>query len=180
MTSDRASSPADSATGIGKRPVIRVPLTPTERVLELVSVIGLLLHLFLVTQYWHTLPARVPSHYGPSGKPDAWGGKGALVFLLAINVIVYVGMTIVARYPQIYNYPVRITQQNAQRQYLLARFLIGWIKTVVIWMFAYISWRTMQVALGRAEGLGPLSLIIFLTFIFGAIGIYFYRAYKAR
>ncbi len=44
----------------------------------------------------------------------------------------------------------------------------GWI----VWLFAYIQWKTIQVALGQADGLGSAFLPVFLV-VLTATAIYF-------
>jgi hypothetical protein len=54
------------------------------------------------------------------------------------------------------------------------------LKAEIILLFAYLQQQTIQVALGKAEGLGIAFLPIFLILIFGTVGIYFVKAYQAR
>lgn len=42
----------------------------------------------------------------------------------------------------------------------------------IVWLFAYIQWKTIQVALGQADGLGSAFLPVFLV-ILTATAIYF-------
>ena len=92
----------------------------------------------------------------------------------------YIGLTILNRYPHIFNYPVEITEQNAVRQYEIARSLLCALKAEIVWIFTYIEWRTIQVASDQAVGLSPLFLPILLVLIFGTIGLSLFRAYRAR
>jgi len=41
-------------------------------------------------------------------------------------------------------------------------------------------WKTILISLGMADGMGKISVIIFLVTIFGTVGIYFYRSAQAR
>jgi hypothetical protein len=61
--------------------------------------------------------------------------------------------TILARYPHLFNYPVRVTPENAPRLYRSGRLLLRWLNVVLTWVFAFIEWQTLQVALGKATGL---------------------------
>ena len=51
-----------------------------------VAIVLPLVYLFLV---WNQLPDIVPTHFGPSGKPDAYGPKWALTILSAVSIGVY-------------------------------------------------------------------------------------------
>ena len=51
-----------------------------------VAIVLPLVYLFLV---WNQLPDIVPTHFGPSGKPDAYGPKWTLTILSAVSIGVY-------------------------------------------------------------------------------------------
>ena len=144
-----------------ERPVIKMPI-------------------FLILNYWSALPDQVPSHFGISGQPDSWSGKGTLIILPAVSVFLYALLTLVSRIPQYANYIVEITADNAERQYRLARNMISILKAEIIWVFTLINWAAIGVALERCRGLGVMFLPIFLTIIFGTIGIYIYKSIKAK
>lgn len=162
-----------------KRPNLDVPLSSLEKFLEAWAVVGIILNIIFIAMFWNELPNRIPTHFGPSGAPDAWGGKGMLLFLTGMNVMLYLLLTIVSRLPQTFNYPVKVTTENALQQYYLARYLLLLLKTETVLLFTYILWGTIQVAQGKAEGLGILLLPIFLCIFFVTIGVYFYKASKS-
>ncbi|MBO8170249.1 MAG: DUF1648 domain-containing protein [Thermoanaerobacteraceae bacterium] len=163
-----------------KRPVLKLPLTYTEIGLEIISAIGVLLPVLVLIKLWTILPNTVPTHYGVSGKADAWGSKGSLLFLPVVVIFLYTLLTIVSRFPHIFNYPWAITEENAKGQYQLARTFLMGIKAEIVWSFAYVQWMDIKVAMGKAEGLGIAYLPILLLMIFGMIGIYIYRASRVR
>ncbi len=162
------------------RPVLQMPKSSLEIGLETAAALGMLTMLYVTITSWPLLPETIPHHFGASGKPDAWGGKGILWLLPGISLVLYAGLTILSRYPHIYNYPWPVTEQNAAAQYQLARAMLGALKAEIVLIFAYLQQQTIQVALGKAEGLGVAFLPIFLILIFGTIGIYFVKAYQAR
>ncbi len=163
-----------------KRPVLHIPRSQMEAVLEIATAIGILFWAFVLMQSWSSLPDSIPSHFGPSGKPDAWSNKGTMLVLPIMGIISYIGLTVLTRYPHIYSYPWRITEQNAKRQYQLGRSLLRCIKMEVVWVFAFIDWKTIQVALDRAEGLGPRFLPTVTIIVFGTLSFYFLQSYRAR
>lgn len=159
-----------------KRPVLKLPLTGWEKGLEVLSVLGVLFVFLLVYQSWGILPDRIPTHFGFTGQPDAWGNKGNLFFLPIMVVAMYLFLTIVSRFPHTFNYPGKITEENAATQYLMARHLMAVLKLETIWLFAYIQWVTIEVALGKATGLSNLFLPIFIVVMVGTIVVYVYKA----
>lgn len=136
--------------------------------------------LFFIIWYWPSLPEVIPTHFGSSGAPDGWGGKSTLWVLPAIGLVIYLGLTILSQYPQVYNYVWPITPQNAKIQYQTARQMIILLKTEVVWLLAYIVSQTIQAALGKVQGFSIAFLPIFLVLMFGTIGFYLFKAYQAR
>ncbi len=162
------------------RPKINLPRTRMDIILESASVIGLLFSFFLVAHFWGILPERIPTHYNFSGRPDAWGEKTALISLPLIALLNFVIVAVLQRFPNIYNYPFAITEANAPHQYALARSLLGWLNFEIVWFFAYMEWRTVQIALGKSTGMGPLAVFVFIAAMLATMGIYIRQAYKAK
>jgi uncharacterized membrane protein len=162
------------------RPVLQIPKSSLEIGLEAAAALGMLTMFYVTIKSWPLLPETIPHHFGASGKPDAWGSKWTLWLLPGISLVLYIGLTVLSRYPHIYNYPWPITEKNAAAQYHLARTLIAALKAEIVLIFAYLLQQAIQVALGKAEGLGIAFLPIFLILIFGTIGIYFVKANQAR
>ena len=163
-----------------QRPVISLGLSPALLAVELAGAIAILVSILPIVQFWGVLPDRIPIHFGLGGQPDTWGDKVTIWIVPAVAAIIFVVLTAVSRYPHTFNYPVRITQENARRQYLLARSLLVWLKAEICWLFAFIVRQQILVALGNAQTLS-VELVFGLTFlIFATVGLYFVRAYLAR
>lgn len=157
-----------------------IPLSQMELFLEIAAAMGILFSLTILIRSWNMLPDIVPTHFGISGTPDAWGGKNSLLLLPAVSGGLYLLLTILGRFPGIYNYPVTITETNYLIQYYLARSLLAWIKTEIIWMFVWLNWLTIQTALGNQAGLGWAAMPVILIVITVTIVAYFQQAFQAR
>mgnify|MGYP000288640196 CR=1 FL=1 len=162
------------------RPRIKIPLTPLEILLELLSLAGLAGAVWMLMKFWPELPAAIPKHFGPTGEVDAWGDRSSLYFVLGTNLFLYVMLTIVRRFPHTFNYPVRITADNAQRQYQLAIWYMALLKAQVVWLFVYLEWQIIQVALERSSGLGTWFLVVVLVGLLLPILIYVLVARKSQ
>lgn len=131
---------------------------------ETLAIAGLAFQIGILWRYWSTLPQNVPTHFGISGTPDAYGGKSTMLLLPAIAVLLYVLLTVISFFPQSFNYPVVVTDENRGRLQSIALALIGWLKAELTWLFAYISWITIRVSMGRSDSLGwqflPVSLLV--------------------
>lgn len=158
------------------------PPAPSTRWLpELIALLALGLGVLAVVRAWPDLPARVPTHFGLSGQPDGWGGRGTILLLPVISVVLYIVLSAVQRIPASwYNYPVAITGENRERQVRLARSLVSWLKAGLAAMLAHLTIATLRTALGSAEGLDPFVIWVWLAVIFALVGIYLARAIRAR
>ncbi len=105
------------------------------RTLEVVSLAGLAV-LFWIT--WRAfygpdpLPARIPTHFDIAGNPNGWGSPSSLLLLPAVALAIYLGMTVVSKFPSAFNYPVRVTPENRPRLQALTLQMIAWLKTEMI------------------------------------------------
>lgn len=145
------------------RPKIRPSWTGADKILALAATAGVLLLLGAVLFAWQQLPERIPAHFGITGEPDAWGSKGSIMILPAVGLILYASMMALARVPHVYNYPVKITEANAEAQYRLGRRLLLTVNAFTIWLLAGLLLNSIAVAMGRQEGLSPVLLIVLLV-----------------
>ena len=129
---------------------------------------------------WTSLPDQIPTHFGFDGAPDGWGSKSTLLFIPLITTVIFAALTLLSRFPHIYNYPWKLTGQNAGTQYLYARTFLTAIKTEVIWLFGFVEYGIVQTAAGKSEGLGVSILPIILLVFFGTVVFYFLKAWQAR
>jgi len=133
---------------------LNLPLMPVEVVFQALSGMGLVFMAVIFAVFYPGLPEIIPTHFNFAGEPDAWGGKGMLIVLLIVPFALFVLITVVERFPAIWNMPVRITKENAARQYTLTRAFLTLIKAEIVWVFAYILYATCQVAAGKSGGMG--------------------------
>ncbi|WP_081838431.1 DUF1648 domain-containing protein [Thermogemmatispora carboxidivorans] len=162
------------------RPVVRLPLSPLEIGIEVVALVSIALNIYLTVQAWGTLPARIPGHFNLAGQPDAYTNKADLLYYPIFSTIAYIFMTLLSRIPQFFNYPWAITEENAARQYRLARGLINWLKLLLIWILVYAEWLTIEVATKQATGPGALGFIGLVLCMLLSTAVYIVVARRAR
>ena len=124
--------------------------------------------------HWTELPAKVPRHYGISGSPDGWGNKNGMLLLPVTAVGLYLLLTATARYPRIANVPFAIDRDAPEVQRLLQSMSIT-LKTVILFVFAYMEWASVNTALGHSAGLGKLFLPLSLVSVILPLGVYMQR-----
>lgn len=164
----------------GPRPRIKLPLTSGDWIIELIAIVFLVFLFILPLRYYTDLPDKIPAHFNAAGSVDSYGSRATLWLLPGIGFALWLIMTILARFPYIFNYPVNISSDNAEIQYRLSTRMMRVLKTVILIMFSFISYRTIKIATGNSEGLGVVFLPLFLMITFGVITIYMIKVFKNR
>ena len=150
-----------------ERPKITLIPTTADKLVDLLGWIILLALWALTITHYSTLPDTIPTHFNGAGEADGFGSKASIIGLPFIATLLFILLTILNRYPHIFNYPSPVTQDNALRLYTLATRMLRYLKLVLLVVFGGIGFMTVQHATGKAAGLGvwflPLTLV--LTFL---------------
>ena len=155
-----------------ERPKIKLIPTTVDKLAELLGWIMLLAIWGLTITHYSTLPDTIPTHFNGAGEPDGFGSKASIIGLPFIATLLFIGLTVLNRYPHIFNYPSPVTQNNALRLYTLATRMLRYLKLVLVLVFGGIEFMTIQNATGKAAGLGVWFLPLTLVLIFFPL-IYF-------
>jgi len=131
----------------------------------LVTIIG------TVVAHWKALPARIPTHFEISGSPDGWGNKNGMLQLPLTAIGLYILITVASCCQRLINLPMAIDRDTPEVQRLLRSMSIT-LKMVILFVFVYIEWTTVNTALGRSAGLGKLFLPISLVAAFIPLVLY--------
>lgn len=157
-----------------------LPQSKLEWFIEGISIAALSFGIVTLLQAWPDLPARAPRHFDLAGKPDAWGAKMNLWVLPFVGGVIYLMLTVVGRIPHSHNFPVPVTPKNAPRLFRLSRMMVAWLKAQISCTLGYIAWAQVQVALGRAQGLGWAFLPVTLFTIGLTIFLYWRQFYREQ
>ena len=149
------------------RPRIKIKHSRGDQSVELIGWLLLLCTWCFIMLVYPGLPATVPTHFNASGRADAYGSKSTLYLLPVISTLIFAGMTVLNKYPHIYNYPSVVTTENAYRLYSIATRVIRYLKTIVVAIFSSLTFQTYHIVKGGARELGTwfLPLSIFLLFL---------------
>ncbi|MGE7767971.1 DUF1648 domain-containing protein [Peribacillus sp. NPDC096540] len=108
----------------------------------------MVLNLIYLIKEWGTLPDQVPIHFNAKGEASGWGGRAAIWFPPIVSIFLWSILTTLERVPDTFNFPIKVTEQNAERVYK------KWILKAEIIVFFYISWKSVHVTGGREVVLG--------------------------
>ena len=147
------------------RPKIKLVLTPLDNKLELISKVFLVVMWGLTVYTFLKLPAIIPIHFNASGQVDNHGNKQTLLILPILATIIYFVLTQLNKYPHIFNYMTKITEDNAQKQYTIATRMLRFLKLAILVIFSLIILFTYLTTIRVTNGLG----IWFLPLTFGLL-----------
>ncbi len=162
------------------RPRVKVARTATEQAVELVALAGMVALVAIAASGWQAAKGLVPTHFGADGRADAWGGRGSLLLLPAVGLVLYASITVLSRYPHQFNYAVEITAQNAAAQYRNARSMMVWLKAEIVWLFAYIAWQSIPASGAGGASLGIAFLPLAVVAVFLTMTAHLRRMYQLR
>lgn len=162
------------------QPKIKPEKTKNDFVLETAAVVILIAIWGMAAYALTVLPETFPVHFDLSGRPDGYGGKGSLLILPATALFLYAGMTILNRYPHVFNYPVKLTAENALRQYTNATRAIRVLKLIVMLVFFLIAYFQVQSALTFSSGIGIWLLPLILLLVYLPLGYFIIKAFRKK
>lgn len=162
------------------KPKVKIQPTTADWILEVTALIGLLLIILIVILSYKNLPDVIPRHYTGNGQPDGYGRKSLLFVSPAIAIVIYIILTLAVKYPNMLNYPVRITRENASKQYTNLMMMVRIVKTLIVAMLLYVTFVTIQIGLGRMHGLGNWFLPVVVFSLLGTIGLFIHRGFRLR
>ena len=157
-----------------ERPKIEIKFNTADKLLEIIGWITLALLWIMTILDYSNLPDSIPIHFNASGQADDFGSKRYIFTLPIIGTVIFLGITILNKFPHIFNYPSTITKDNAEKQYKNAFRMMIYLKFVIVFTFIIIQYKTIQTAFGNSQGLGvwflPLSMgLILIPTIFFVI-----------
>jgi len=147
-------------------------LDVAEMVVSLLCLVGVVVYLILA---WGNIPDRIPGHYNALGEVDHWSSKTSLIMLPIISWMLFGFITLVERYPQIWNTGITLTEANRDEVYRLLKSMIALVKMFVLLMFA-----SLTVLSSFAFNLPIWYILGFLMVVFGTIAVCIVRLNRLR
>lgn len=154
-------------TDMKERPKLELKLSKTDQMIEIIGWVLVISVWVMTLVNYQSLPEVIPTHYNGSGVADGFGDKWMILTLPLVSTILFIGLSVLNKFPHVFNYPTPITPENAFTQYKNATRLIRILKVIVVIIFGHIAFQTIRHANGQTEGLGTW----FLPFVLGLIFI---------
>lgn len=162
------------------RPKVKAEKTALDYGLEIISAMVLVASWVYLLMIFSDIPDQVPTHFELSGEPNGFGSKGTLIAILGMSTWIFVLFNILCRFPHIFNYPVKITAENAKKQYTLGCRLLRLIAFVLVIGFSITIAHAILVAQNLESNLSLPAMLFILLGVFGSIGWYMVLAFKNK
>jgi len=143
----------------------------------ILELLGLIMMIFLVIFFflkWSAVSGPVPTHFNAAGQVDAWGDKNSLLGLFATAFGLYITLSVVELFPNVWNMPVKVTEENRGRLINISLYMLIFLKLIVLLLFFVLLFFSMSV-LPLPVWLLPLYLII----LFGTVALFIVRLIRA-
>ncbi len=163
-----------------ERPKINLIPSTSDKIVEVLGWIILLVLWGWTITHYSSLPGTIPTHFNATGQADGFGSKATILSLPVIASLLFIGLTVLNRYPHSFNYPTAITQDNALRLYTLATRMLRYLKLVLVLVFGGIEFMTIQHATGKAAGLGAWFLPLTLVLVFLPLVYFVINSFKSN
>lgn len=150
------------------------------KVLDMIGVILFISIIIITLVYWVKASNIVPIHYNANGQIDGYGSKNTTFFILALVSIVYIFFHILGKNPETYNYAIKITPKNKEKQYNMAAVLVRTLKIEILLIFLYIKVHELVSLREHSSNLSKVFITIESIIILGTLGFYVYKSYKNK
>jgi len=126
-----------------KRPKIIVPQNSTDLWIDRFSFLLFFIIWLSVFVYYPDLPNEIPTHFNGRGQADAFGSKQSIWILMGVFSSIFIGIYILNKYPHLHNYTVKITEENALKNYRFSTRVLRVVNFLNLLLLAYIL-KTMM------------------------------------
>ena len=104
------------------------------------------------------LPEIIPIHFDLEGKPDNYGAKYFIFLLPFVGSLIYFFLSY--NIQEINNYPVEITQENKEIQFLIGMIAVKSIIAYVLFIFFTFQKRIVEIAVQQKDKKIPVVNLI--------------------
>lgn len=150
-----------------KKPKLVVKRKLVDYVVEFLTFLAVITSFALPLIYYQDMPEDIPMHFSTSGAADRLGPRNSIWILPVLGAVLCWGIHRLIKFPHLFNYPHRITAQNAAENYRMAQRSLRFINFIVAASIAYITYKIILTSLGRSEGLSTQFLIVFSIIMLG-------------
>lgn len=124
---------------------------------------------------WDKIPSQIPGRYNAAGKIDKMSGKSSLILTLVFGWIFFTGLSVLEKFPQIWNTGVEVTEQNKDKVYKILKNMIVTTKMLISIAFCFLTLTPIT-----GKNLPASFLPLYLCLIFGSLAAFIFQLFKAK
>ena len=140
--------------------------------ISLLSFVGIVLYVIIT---WKNIPDMIPGHYNIAGEIDKYSSKNSIWILIVVQILLFTMMSVLERFPNIWNTGVQITEENVERVYTNLRNMQTYLKMMIMIYFSYMTFQSIG-----GGNLHSMSVFVFLVLVFGGMAVFLVKVFKNR
>lgn len=140
--------------------------------ISLLSVVGIVLYVIIT---WKSIPDMIPGNYNIAGEIDKYSSKNSIWILIVVQILLFTMMSVLERFPNIWNTGVQITDENVERVYTNLRNMQTYLKMMIMIYFSYMTFQSIG-----GGNLHSMSVFVFLVLVFGGMAVFLVKVFKNR
>lgn len=127
---------------------------------------ALLIGVFLyIAASWGTMPDKLHGHYNSIGAGTGRDDKVYVLFCPVIGLLLYLILTVITFFPNVWSIPVATTEQSKHYIYRCMRTMLLAVKLEMILLFVWITFSMVNQADVSGYVAGAAALVIIFTVI---------------
>ena len=126
---------------MSERPRIKIEPDRTDKIIRVITLVTVAVIIVFSIWLFYNSPEMVPGHFDMQGDITRYDHKVTLFIMPAIALLVVSGLSILLRYPHIFNYPQSITAQNAAAMYKKGVKLLRWLALGIALLFLFFEYQ---------------------------------------
>lgn len=159
---------------------VKTTSTALHKVLNIIGLSFWLVAVVLLLFNWSKLPETVPIHFNFKGEADGWGSKYSLIILPTLTITFYSFLSVFEKKPQYFNFAVKLTEQNIQKQFQMAHDMMNAVKNFSTVLLSFIVMSTVFDARETPIPYTNVILVAFIALLVTMTVIYLIRSIKNR
>jgi uncharacterized membrane protein len=124
---------------------------------------------------WSELPEKIPGHYDAYGNIDRWGSKTEIIVMPIFAWFMFISISILERFPQVWNTGVKVTEANAYKVYSTLYDMIITLKIILTLVFSFLIINSIHMS-----NLPSIFLPVMLFLVFGDLIYHLLKLHRVK
>ena len=158
------------------RPRIKVPYSKKHKIIDVLSLLGIVFLIAGPYLYSFFMNDLIPVNFGDYGKSEA--------FVIPTVIAVWISLTLLRVTPHFYNMPVKITAENAEKQYKIGVDFIYNLKAGIVLLYIFIQATPFILLVQKQyrdiDVSRPIPVLAPLLLLFYFLGEFLYKSIKNK